>query len=116
LQNVIFPQQSRGNVRLIVAFAFGLFHGLGFAGGLLTAMAGMPAVNLAVALIAFTLGVEMAHQVLIVPLYFALKPLRRSAADAPAEQLPRGTMAIRVASLLISLAGTFYLVQALRRA
>jgi hypothetical protein len=39
-------------VLLIVAFGFGLFHGLGFAGGLLEAMKGMPGVNLAVALVA----------------------------------------------------------------
>jgi hydrogenase/urease accessory protein HupE len=116
LQNVIFPQQSRGNARLAVAFAFGLFHGLGFAGGLLEAMEGMPAVNLAVALIAFTVGVEVAHQVLIVPLYFLLRPLRRSAADVADDGVPRGALPLRLASVLISLAGMVYLVQALRGA
>jgi hydrogenase/urease accessory protein HupE len=116
LQNVVFPRQSRGAARLAIAFAFGLFHGLGFAGGLLEAMEGMPAINLAVALLAFTLGVEAAHQALIVPLYFLLKPLRRSAADAPADPQPRGELSLRLASLAISLAGAFYLVQALRGA
>jgi regulator of sirC expression with transglutaminase-like and TPR domain len=77
--------------------------------------AGQP-INLAVALIAFTLGVELAHQGLIVPLYFLLRPLRRSAADAPADALPRGALALRLASLLISFAGAFYLIQALRGA
>ena len=116
LQNVIFPQQARGRARLAVAFTFGLFHGLGFAGGLLHAMEGMPAVNLAVALIAFTLGVEAAHQVLIVPLFLLLRPLRRGGEDAvEGDAMPRATLPIRVASLAISLAGTFYLVQALRR-
>src|SRR5205807_1459282 len=42
VQNVFWPRQSRGWTRLAVAFAFGLFHGLGFAGGLKEAMAGMP--------------------------------------------------------------------------
>jgi len=79
-------------------------------------MEGMPGVSLAVVLMAFTLGVELAHQVLIVPLYVLLKPLRRNAADAPTDQVTRGAMALRVASLLISLAGAFYLVQALRGA
>jgi hydrogenase/urease accessory protein HupE len=116
LQNVIFPRQSRGAARLAIAFGFGLFHGLGFAGGLLEAMEGMPAINLAVALLAFTLGVEVAHQVLIVPLYFLLKPLRRSAADAPPDVVPRAALSLRLASLAISLAGAFYLVQALRGA
>jgi hypothetical protein len=64
----------------------------------------------------FTLGVEVAHQVLIVPLYFLLKPLRRSAADASADGVPRAALSLRLASLAISLAGTFYLVQALRGA
>src|SRR5205085_2683763 len=34
LQNVFWPEQTRGWTRLTVAFFFGLFHGLGFAGGL----------------------------------------------------------------------------------
>jgi hydrogenase/urease accessory protein HupE len=115
LQNVIFPQQSRGKARLAVAFIFGLFHGLGFAGGLLNAMQGMPAINLAVALIAFTLGVEAAHQVLIVPLFLMLRQLRRTAAGAMDHEMPSAALPLRAASLAISLAGTFYLVQALRR-
>jgi diadenosine tetraphosphatase ApaH/serine/threonine PP2A family protein phosphatase len=35
LQNVFWPESSRGRNRLAVAFFFGLFHGMGFAGGLL---------------------------------------------------------------------------------
>jgi hydrogenase/urease accessory protein HupE len=116
MQNVAFPRQSRGAARLAVAFAFGLFHGLGFAGGLLEAMEGMPAINLAVALLAFTLGVELAHQALIVPLYFLLRPLRRSTADAADDAVPRVALPLRLASLAISLAGAFYLAQALRGA
>ena len=34
VQNVAWPRSSRGWGRIAVAFAFGLFHGLGFAGGL----------------------------------------------------------------------------------
>lgn len=41
LQNVFWPERSRGWSRLVVAFVFGLFHGLGFAGGLLDAMSQM---------------------------------------------------------------------------
>ena len=40
VQNIIAPRQARGWTRLAAAFFFGLFHGLGFAGGLLDAMAG----------------------------------------------------------------------------
>jgi hydrogenase/urease accessory protein HupE len=121
LQNVFFPRQSRGTARLAIAFAFGLFHGLGFAGGLLEAMEGMPAINLAIALIAFTVGVELAHQVLIIPLYFLLRPLRRPAdaggdENADASLVPMHPPSLRFASLLISAAGVFYLVGSLRGA
>ncbi len=37
LANVIWPNSSDGWPRLMMAFCFGLFHGLGFAGGLLEA-------------------------------------------------------------------------------
>ena len=40
-QNIFWPQKSLGASRLVVAFLFGLFHGLGFAGGLLDAMASL---------------------------------------------------------------------------
>jgi hypothetical protein len=38
LQNVIVSERSRGVGRLCVAFFFGLFHGLGFAGIFLAGM------------------------------------------------------------------------------
>ncbi len=107
LQNVLFPEKSRGPARLAVAFAFGLFHGLGFAGGLMDAMAEMPATSLTVALISFTIGVELAHQLLIMPLFMLLKPLRRTA---------EMSFQLRFASVAISLAGMFFLVSALREA
>lgn len=43
----------------IVAFAFGLLHGLGFAGGLHDA--GLPEGNIPLALLFFSIGVEIAH-------------------------------------------------------
>jgi hypothetical protein len=76
LQNIVAPAQSRGWTRLAVAFGFGLFHGLGFAGGLLAAMEGMPGVAIATAIIAFSIGVELGHQVVVIPLYLALTPSR----------------------------------------
>ena len=33
MQNVFFPKSARGRTRLVIAFIFGPFHGLGFAGG-----------------------------------------------------------------------------------
>ena len=43
----------------VVAFAFGLIHGLGFAGGL--SDAGLPAAHIPTALLFFSLGVEAGH-------------------------------------------------------
>ena len=58
-------QRSRGRVGLaarapwVVAFTFGLLHGLGFAGGL--SNAGLPQGHIPVALLFFSGGVETGH-------------------------------------------------------
>jgi hypothetical protein len=112
LQNVIFPEKSRGAGRLCVAFFFGLFHGLGFAGGLLAAMEGMAGVAVGLAILAFSLGVEIGHQMIVLPIFGALKTARRAA--------PRGAdvslCALRYGSAGIFVAGMFYLVAALLEA
>ena len=61
---------------------FGLFHGLGFAGGLKQAMTDMPNITLWAALISFSLGVEIAHQFVIIPAYGLLSAARASAHSA----------------------------------
>ncbi|MCE9624907.1 MAG: HupE/UreJ family protein, partial [Deltaproteobacteria bacterium] len=43
----------------MVAFSFGLIHGLGFAGGL--SDAGLPVAHIPTALLFFSLGVEVGH-------------------------------------------------------
>jgi hypothetical protein len=110
LQNVFWPQRSRGAARLGVAFFFGLFHGLGFAGGLLNAMEGMAGLTIALAIVAFSLGIEIGHQVVVLPVFAVLKILRWSGPETSrvAEHL------FRYGSIAISLAGMFYLVAALR--
>jgi hypothetical protein len=62
----------------------------------------------------FTIGVEPAHQLLIVPLFFALKLVRKpSGDDEPrSSKLP---MPLRYVTVTISLAGMFYFGQSLRR-
>ena len=111
LQNIFWPEQSRGWMRLAAAFGFGLFHGLGFAGGLLDAMEGMPGVAIATAITAFSIGVELGHQVVVIPLFAVLTPFRRRAAAAHVSQpIP----VVRIGSAAVCLAGVFYLVAALR--
>ena len=112
--NFLWPKRSRGWVRLVTAFFFGLFHGLGFAGGLLDAMDGMSGLTVGVAIAAFSLGVELGHQMVVLPLFFGLKLARNMQAEAPRREQLSLTM-MRGGSLLISMAGLFYLVAALRQ-
>jgi len=109
LQNVIFPEKSRGAGRLCVAFFFGLFHGLGFAGGLLAAMEGMAGVAVGLAVVSFSLGVEIGHQMIVLPIFGALRVARRAAPQAA--EIPLRTL--RYGSAGIFVAGMFYLVSAL---
>jgi HupE / UreJ protein len=109
-QNIFCPEQSRGGSRLAAAFGFGLFHGLGFAGGLLDAMAGMQARAAALAIASFGAGVEIGHQLIVLPGFIALYWLRRTGV----EQSDRDVMLRRYGSAAVSVIGMFYLLVALR--
>ncbi len=110
VQNIFWPSGSRGWSRLAAAFLFGLFHGLGFAGGLLDAMSGMTSVSAALAIASFSAGVEIGHQIVVLPTYCGLSLLRRSAI---AGQFSQQMTVQRYGSALISVAGMVYLVAAL---
>ncbi len=112
VQNIVSPGQARGRWRLAVAFGFGLFHGLGFAGGLLSAMEGMQTTVVATAIVAFSLGVELGHQIVALPLFAAMKLTRRFAGSIPGSATPQFWVS-RIASGAIGIAGTVYLVAAL---
>jgi hydrogenase/urease accessory protein HupE len=112
VQNVFWPRQSRGWGRLGAAFFFGLFHGLGFAGGLLQAMQEMPVSSKLLAIAAFSLGVEAGHQMIVLPLFGALKLARKTRDDEAAKER-LSLFAQRLGSAAVSLAGMFYLFIAL---
>ena len=114
LQNLVSPARSRGWTRLAVAFGFGLFHGLGFAGGLLDAMDGMDGISIVTAIAAFSLGVEIGHQFVALPLFGVMKILRSASLRAadPA-RIPR--WATCIGSGAICAAGLVYFVAALRQ-
>jgi len=107
LENVLWPHRSRSWIRLAVAFSFGLVHGLGFAGGLLDAMAGLPAIGIWIALGAFSLGVEIGHQLVVLPLFGLLVLGRRVFQEGFAKP------AMRYGSFAISLCGAYYLCVAI---
>ncbi|MDB6174985.1 MAG: hypothetical protein JWL59_4296 [Chthoniobacteraceae bacterium] len=112
LQNSFWPNRSQGAARLTAAFGFGLFHGLGFAGGLLEAMHGLDHYSIAAALTGFATGVEAGHQLVALPLFALIYALRRASTGVTRRQwLPAS---LRFASLTIAAAGSFYLISALR--
>jgi len=108
LQNVVAPARSRGPGRLCLAFVFGLFHGLGFAGGLLSAMQGMAGLAVGLAILAFSAGVELGHQLIVVPVFCALKLVRGAHGPAAAR-----THVLRYGSAGIFVIGVLYLAAAL---
>ena len=112
LTNIISPQRARGNLRIATAFFFGLFHGLGFAGGLLDAMSGLSGLTVGLAIGAFSLGVEIGHQMVVLPVFFGLKFARvKLASEAGQERFALGI--VRAGSFVITIAGTVYLIAAL---
>jgi len=108
MENILWPRRARSWLRLGVAFGFGLIHGLGFAGGLLDAMEGLPRIGTWIALGAFSLGVEVGHQVVVLPLFGTLAAGRQQLH----ERFTRP--ALRYGSMLISLCGVYYLCVALK--
>ncbi len=112
-QNLFFPSQTRGWPRFATAFGFGLFHGLGFAGGLLAAMSELPRAAVATAIAAFSLGVEIGHQFVVLPLFALVLLCRRLDArpDAASWRVARLRL---TGSCVVLVAGCYYLVAALR--
>ena len=80
-------RQQQGEVTLterrpwLVALAFGLFHGLGFAGAL--SEVGVPAHEVPLALLMFNVGVETGQVIFVVAVAAALAALRRLPFEAP---------------------------------
>lgn len=86
----------------LVAFAFGLIHGFGFAGAL--ADIGLPQTQLATALVAFNLGVE-AGQLLVVGLVLvALKLLAQTSESVQ-------TNSLKLTTYVIGGIGSFWLIE-----
>lgn len=88
----------------LVAFAFGLLHGFGFAGALREI--GLPEGEVPAALVSFNLGVE-AGQLLVIAGVFALLALLRRL--RPAAESP----ALRAAAYAIGVTGSYWLIDRL---
>jgi hydrogenase/urease accessory protein HupE len=97
-------RRNRGAPRLTVrapwavAFAFGLLHGLGFAGALIEA--GLPARDIPLALLAFNIGVELGQLVFIgAVLAIALLAARSRLSELVASSRARPTIAYAIGTL-----------------
>jgi hypothetical protein len=86
--------------RWLVTFAFGLLHGMGFA-GILEELS-IPAANLPAALVGFNLGVELGQLAVVLPVFALLKLLERVRFNQPLQY---------AASVTAVVAGTYWFVQ-----
>ena len=101
IENILSAKLHKS--RLLIVFAFGLLHGLGFASVL--ADFGMPENDFAVALISFNVGVEIAQLAIILIAYCLFSyGLRRQLAD---DQQYRKVVVIP-GSLIIALIGLYW--------
>jgi hypothetical protein len=80
----------------------------GFAGGLLEIMHRMPTLMILLAILGFSVGVEAGNQVVLLPLFGALKALDRSRLRHTLSRR-MSPMLQRVASAGVSVAGLYYL-------
>ena len=108
LENIFWPKRTHSSLRLVVAFGFGLIHGLGFAGGLLDAMAGLPVAGTWLALTSFSIGVECGNQAVVMPLFAVLVQSRKKISEG---SLLKFTSAC---SFIVAILGVYYLVVAIR--
>jgi hypothetical protein len=87
------------------AFFLGLFHGLGFSGGLLETKREMQTRTI---LLAFSIGIELWHQIPVIPLFGLMKAARQSqAASVKGNATSNGVLGDRSRSDCI--AGVYYL-------
>ena len=109
VENLVSPRRAGARSRLALASGFGLVHGLGFAGGLVDAIGGTGGASLALAILAFCLGVELGHLMVGLPFWCAIRANRAEFGERSATWVFRG------GSVAIALGGSYFLVAALRQ-
>ena len=97
---------KRLGARWLLVFGFGLIHGFGFAGALMELGLGSSTSAIATALVSFNLGVE-AGQVMVAALLMPVVWLTRT-------RPVLHTRMVRVCSLAVTMAGTYWLIDRLR--
>lgn len=105
--------QDRLSVRFpwMIAFGFGLLHGLGFAGALQDI--GLPASEVPTALVAFNLGVEAGQLTFIMGVLICVAILRFLSTQRHWLRLPSRSVSTTVLAYPVGLVATFWLVERL---
>ena len=109
LENGWAPRRAQSRWRLVTAFGFGLVHGLGFATGLNEALGGGGGPSLAIAIIAFCVGVELGHLMVGVPFWSLIAWVAHNFGSSVRSRLQRH------GSDVIAAGGAYFLVAALRQ-
>lgn len=109
LMNLLEREPDRAPHRVWIAFVFGLVHGLGFAGGLGEALGSDSGQRVAMAILAFCLGVEIGHVGVGLPTWGLLRAGRLYWGDNVASRVRS------LGSAVVALGGLFYLIAALRQ-
>lgn len=107
VQNIFWSEYTNGTGRLCAAFIFGLFHGLGFAGGLLELMHAMPSGLVLYAIVGFSIGVEAGNQLVLLPLYGILQGVKH--VHTKSFKPKRGGTFQLFASAVVAITGVYYL-------
>lgn len=108
VENIASPRRVSSPSRLALAFGFGLVHGLGFARGLNESLGGLGGGRLALAILAFCLGVELGHLAIGLPFWGLLRAGRAEFGERFGQQ------ALRWGSVAVILGGLWFLTAALR--
>lgn len=106
LQNIFWPKLAGGYSRLMITFFFGLFHGLGFAGGLLELMHTMPTNLIVFAILGFSIGVEAGNQLVLLPLFGCLQLIKKPGIKS--DGIYRLGKVKQYGSFGVAVAGLFY--------
>lgn len=107
LENVFYPQGSRGWRRMAWTFFFGLVHGLGLAGALVDNLQGLSMAWIALAVVAFCLGVEIGHLCIVGPLSVALGIGRAKGGEWFSQRV------MKYGSVIVAIGGFYFFLNAL---
>ncbi len=107
LENIFFPDSAMSGRRMLVAFGFGLVHGMGLAGALLASLEGIDTGRVVRGVIAFCIGVEVGHLCIVAPASGLLKIGR----DLWQENFRKWSLI--AGSALVACGGVYYLLAAL---